>query len=106
MIMAENLIDQIRRIEEEADAIVRSGHEDAERFDAEADQHIGQLEAELDEKYRQQAKAVESRLDTERQHEEEELRERSKRALERIRGFNVKEATALIDRIVGRIINS
>jgi len=101
--MADNLIDRIQAIEDEADEIVKEAHNDAARLDRETDERIEHLRAELDSKYQEQAEAIAARVEDERKAEEDQLRRKAEESLKNIRALNVDEAHLLIDRIVARV---
>ena len=104
--MPDNLIEQIHSIEQEADSLIRTAHDDAARMDREADARIKKLQDELERKFQDETVKIASRVDAERQAQQEKLKKTFHASIQNVRDTKPENAKTLVARIVERIAGS
>jgi len=104
--MPENLVQQIHSIEQEADAVIRAAQDEAAKMDRDAGPRIKKLQDELERKFQDETVKIASRVDAERQAEQEKLKKTFHASIENVRSTKPEAAKALVAMIVERISGS
>ena len=104
--MPEDLVQQIHSIEQEADAVIRAAQDEAAKMDRDAGPRIKKLQDELERKFQDETVKIASRVDAERQAEQEKLKKTFHASIENVRSTKPEAAKALVAMIAERISGS